>query len=161
VVNQLLAELDGPVANNDGVFVLAATNHPWDVDAALRRPGRLDRTVLVLPPDLPARVEILTRALAKVPSDDIDVERLADATDGYSGADLVQIVNVATEKALAQAMRTGERCPIRRADLKLAKAEVSASTLEWFSVAHGYAVYANSTGEYDELLQYIREKKLL
>ena len=51
--NQLLAELDGMDGDNEGVFVLAATNQPWDVDAALRRPGRLDRTVLVLPPDRP------------------------------------------------------------------------------------------------------------
>src|SRR5579871_6043920 len=59
VVNQLLAELDSLNGDNAGVFVLAATNHPWDVDTALRRPGRLDRTLLVLPPDRPAREAIL------------------------------------------------------------------------------------------------------
>ena len=58
-VNQLLAELDGVSSSNDGVFILAATNHPWDVDSALRRPGRLDRTLLVLPPDREARESIL------------------------------------------------------------------------------------------------------
>ncbi len=52
-VNQLLLELDDVTGGNEGVFVLAATNHPWDVDSALRRPGRLDRTLLVLPPDEP------------------------------------------------------------------------------------------------------------
>ena len=52
-VNQLLTELDGVNGVNEGVFVIAATNQPWDVDAALRRPGRLDRTLLVLPPDAP------------------------------------------------------------------------------------------------------------
>ena len=50
-VNQLLLELDDISGNNEGVFLLAATNHPWDVDSALRRPGRFDRTLLVLPPD--------------------------------------------------------------------------------------------------------------
>jgi ATPases of the AAA+ class len=54
-VNQLLLELDDVSGNNDGVFLLAATNHPWDVDSALRRPGRFDRTLLVLPPDAAAR----------------------------------------------------------------------------------------------------------
>ena len=54
-VNQLLLELDDVTGANEGVFVLAATNHPWDVDSALRRPGRLDRTLLVLPPDEQAR----------------------------------------------------------------------------------------------------------
>src|SRR5262245_4364317 len=59
VVVQLLAELDGMGADNEGVFVLAATNQPWDVDPALRRPGRFDRTILVVPPDLDARRKIL------------------------------------------------------------------------------------------------------
>ena len=52
VTNQLLMELDGIGADNEGVFILAATNTPWDVDPALRRPGRFDRCVAVLPPDL-------------------------------------------------------------------------------------------------------------
>ncbi|HXI95518.1 MAG TPA: tetratricopeptide repeat protein, partial [Candidatus Acidoferrum sp.] len=55
VVNQLLSEMDGFAGGNEGVFVLGATNHPWDVDTALLRPGRFDRTALVLPPDKPAR----------------------------------------------------------------------------------------------------------
>ena len=54
-VNQLLLELDDISGHNEGVFLLAATNHPWDVDSALRRPGRFDRTLLVLPPDAAAR----------------------------------------------------------------------------------------------------------
>jgi ATPase family associated with various cellular activities (AAA) len=66
VVNQLLSEMDSVNANNDGVFVLAATNHPWDVDTALRRPGRLDRTLLVLPPDAQARAAILRGPRAPV-----------------------------------------------------------------------------------------------
>src|SRR5258707_3787839 len=53
-VNQLLLELDDVSGNNEGVFLLAATNHPWDVDSALRRPRRFDRTLLVLPPDAAA-----------------------------------------------------------------------------------------------------------
>jgi len=54
-VNQLLAELDGVQNLNEGVYVLGATNHPWDIDVALRRPGRFDRMLLVLPPDEEAR----------------------------------------------------------------------------------------------------------
>src|SRR5215472_19034422 len=59
VVNQLLAEMDGVDVDNEGVFVLAATNHPWDVDSGLLRPGRFDRLALVLPPDRPARAAII------------------------------------------------------------------------------------------------------
>jgi SpoVK/Ycf46/Vps4 family AAA+-type ATPase len=81
VVNQLLAELDGVQTENRGVFVLAATNHPWDVDAALRRPGRFDRTVLVLPPDSRARAAILCAALRERPlAADVDPGALAQRT---------------------------------------------------------------------------------
>jgi SpoVK/Ycf46/Vps4 family AAA+-type ATPase len=161
VVNQLLAELDGAQADNDGLFVLAATNHPWDVDTALRRPGRLDRTVLVLPPDEPARRAILERALAQRPVQDVDAAKLARQTDGYSGADLVHIVETATEEALARSARTGALHPLTQGDVDTARKQVRPSTRAWFEVAHNYALYANEGGEYDELLAYIREKRLL
>ena len=66
-VNQLLSEMDSLGGRNDGVFVLGATNHPWDVDSALRRPGRFDRMLLVLPPDGPARAAILRHHLRDRP----------------------------------------------------------------------------------------------
>ena len=73
-VNQLLSELDGiDSAANEGVFVSAATNVPWDVDNALRRPGRLDRTILVLPPDGPAREVILRPHLHERPIENVDL----------------------------------------------------------------------------------------
>src|SRR5262249_29290569 len=161
VVNQLLAELDGATADNEGVFVLAATNHPWDVDTALRRPGRLDRTLLVLPPDAPARAAILRGALAERPVEPVDVNRLAARTDGYSGADLVHLVEVASEAALQESIRTGEMKPISMRQLEAATAQVKPSTRSWFAVAHNYALYAGDGGAYDDLLAYIRAHKLL
>src|SRR3954453_14065802 len=161
IVNQLLAELDGAQADNEGVFVLAATNHPWDVDTALRRPGRLDRTLLVLPPDEPARAEILRKALEQRPIRDVDVARLARHTDGYSGADLVHVVETAAEAALAESVRTGEMRPIPQRQLEQAVAATPPSTRAWFAIAHNYALYANEGGQYDELLAYIRTHKLL
>jgi SpoVK/Ycf46/Vps4 family AAA+-type ATPase len=162
VVNQLLAELDGAEADNEGVFVLAATNHPWDVDTALRRPGRLDRTVLVLPPDLPAREAILAGALAGRPTEPmLDVAKLARRTDGCSGADLVHLVEAASEAALQESVRTGSMRPIAQRQLEQAASEVSPSTRPWFGVAHNYALYANEGGQYDDLLAYIRTHKLL
>jgi SpoVK/Ycf46/Vps4 family AAA+-type ATPase len=161
VVNQLLAELDGAQFDNEGLFVLAATNHPWDVDTALRRPGRLDRTLLVLPPDEPARRAILERALAERPTERVDAAKLARQTDGYSGADLVHVVETATEEALGRSARTGALHPLTAGDLDRARKQVRPSTRAWFEVAHNYALYANEGGEYDELLAYIREKRLL
>jgi AAA+ superfamily predicted ATPase len=161
VVNQLLAELDGVTAGNDGVFVLAATNHPWDVDTALRRPGRLDRTVLVLPPDEPARAAIVERGLRDRPTEGIDVRRVAARTDGFSGADLVHLVDVAVEHALADSIRSGGARPVTQKDLDRARKEIGASTRPWFTTAHNYALYANQDGTYDDLLAYIRQHGLL
>ena len=79
VVNLFLAELDGADVDNDGVFVLGATNHPWDVDSALLRPGRFDRTLLVLPPDLEAREAILRLHLRGRPVESFDLRRIAEA----------------------------------------------------------------------------------
>lgn len=161
VVNQLLAELDGADADNDGIFVLAATNHPWDVDTALRRPGRLDRTVLVLPPDEPARAAILRRALRDRPTERVDPDRIAARTDGCSGADLVHLVEVAVEHALADSIRSGTARPVTQKDLERARKEVSPSTRPWFATAHNYALYANQDGTYDDLLTYIKANRLL
>ena len=112
-VNQLLHELDGVGAENEGVFILAATNAPWDVDPALRRPGRLDRTLLVLPPDAAAREEILRYHLRDRPVAGIDLRKLARATDGFSGADLAHLCDAAAEAALhrlgAQRRRAADR----------------------------------------------------
>jgi SpoVK/Ycf46/Vps4 family AAA+-type ATPase len=161
LVNQLLAELDGAQADNEGVFVLAATNHPWDVDTALRRPGRLDRTLLVLPPDPPARAAILLGALDGRPVDDVDIAKLARRTGGCSGADLVHLVETASEAALQESVRSGEMHPITQRQLDAAAGEIVPSTRAWFGVAHNYAMYANDGGQYDDLLTYIRAHKLL
>lgn len=160
VVNQLLAELDGVQADNEGVFVLAATNHPWDIDTALRRPGRLDRTVLVLPPDRAAREAILHKALEGRPIKAVDTAKLARRTEGCSGADLVHIVETASGLALQESVRTGAMHPISQQQLEQATSETAPSTRAWFGVAHNYAVYANEGGQFDELLAYIRTHKL-
>jgi SpoVK/Ycf46/Vps4 family AAA+-type ATPase len=161
VVNQLLAELDGAEEDNEGVFVLAATNHPWDVDTALRRPGRLDRSLLVLPPDQPAREAILGRELSERPVDRIDVAALARRTEEFSGADLVHLVETAAEEAISHSLQTGELAPITQVQVDLASKAVRPSTRAWFGVAYNYALYANEGGQYDDLLAYIRRHKLM
>src|SRR4029079_18096188 len=110
-VAQLLMELDGVDVVNEGVFVLAATNQPWDVDPALRRPGRFDRTVLVLPPDEPAREAIFRHHLQQRPIAGIDTSRLAKRTDGLSGADIAYACELAAEQALLDSVATGEPRP--------------------------------------------------
>lgn len=161
VVNQLLTELDGVGADNDGVFVLAATNHPWDVDSALRRPGRFDRTVLVLPPDLDARVAIWQLHLRERPVAGIDVRRLAKLTDGFTGADIAHACESAAEIALMEAAETGTVRMIGQADVEAALRELRPSVGPWFETARNVALFANDDGTYDELLAYLRKHRKL
>ncbi|HKG95997.1 MAG TPA: ATP-binding protein [Gemmatimonadaceae bacterium] len=162
VVNQLLAEMDSVASNNDGVFILAATNHPWDVDSALRRPGRLDRTLLVLPPDEPARRAIIGAGLAGRPAaSDVDAARLARKTEGYSGADVAHLCDSAAELAMEASLEAGEARPIRGADFARALKDVKPSTGPWFDTARHYAMYANEGGAYDELLEYLRARRMI
>ena len=159
-VNQLLLELDRADRDNDGLFLLAASNQPWDVDPALRRPGRLDRTILVLPPDEAARFAILTASLRNRPvQEGIDIRALAAATGGYSGADLAAIAESAAETALAASVAQGVLRPITAQDLDRARREVRPSTGPWFETAQNVATFANTSGEYDDLLVYLRTRK--
>ena len=161
VVNQLLAELDGATESNEGVFVLTATNSPWDVDPALRRPGRLDRTVLVLPPDVEARRALLELHLSKRPSAGVDSAALAAQTEGYSGADLAHMVDSAAELAMEDSIRRGQARPIEPQDFKRALRDVKPSTGAWFDTARNVAQFANDDGTYDDLVTYMRSRRLL
>ncbi|EWM17672.1 cell division protein FtsH [Kutzneria sp. 744] len=159
-VNQLLVELDDVRDSNEGVFVLAATNHPWDVDTALRRPGRFDRTLLVLPPDGEARQAILRYHLKGRHAEGIDIAKLAKRTEGYSGADLAHACDVAAEKALLDSVRSGRTRMIGAKDLEEALKEVRPSTGPWFAAARNVAMFANEGGQYDELLAYMKKHRL-
>ena len=159
-VNQLLAELDEVADTNEGVFVLAATNMPWDVDSALRRPGRLDRTLLVLPPDAPAREAILRHHLKSRPVAAIDLRKLAALSEGYSGADLAHVCETAAERALIDSARSGEVRFISMDNLLAALKEVRPSIGPWLETARNVALFANEGGQYDELLDYLKKRKL-
>jgi SpoVK/Ycf46/Vps4 family AAA+-type ATPase len=161
VINQLLSEMDGVNAKNEGVFVLAATNHPWDVDTALRRPGRLDRTLLVLPPDLEARASLLEMSLRDRPVQNIDVNGLAKTTEDFSGADLAHLADSASELAMEDSMTTGRVRSITMNDFKTALKDVRPSTRAWFETAKNYAMFANDAGQYDDLLEYLKAKKMM
>src|SRR6202522_905597 len=127
-VNQLLLELDDVGGtNNEGVFLLAATNHPWDVDSALRRPGRFDRTLLVLPPDAPAREGVFKLHLRDRPVAGIDPAKLASLHDRCSGADIGHICESAAEIALMDSVRLGAPRMIGNPDLEAAIGQVKPS----------------------------------
>ena len=102
VVSQLLTEMDS-IEKLSNVVVIAATNRPDLVDPALLRPGRLEKIVYVAPPDRNARLEILKIHTRKMPlADDVNLEEIAEQTEGYSGADLAALVREAAMNALRE-----------------------------------------------------------
>src|SRR3954451_16987837 len=160
-VNQLLLELDDVSGGNEGVFLLAATNHPWDVDSALRRPGRSDRTLLVLPPDAAAREGVFRYPLKDRPVAGIELAKLARQTDGYSGADIAHICETAGERALLDSVRLDEPRMIGTPPLEAAIGEVKPSLGAWFDTARTVALFANENGSYDDLAAYLRKRRLI
>ncbi|MEV5972160.1 tetratricopeptide repeat protein [Streptomyces sp. NPDC051921] len=162
VVNQLLTELDGVDGDrNEGVFVLAATNVPWDVDLALRRPGRLDRTLLVLPPDAPAREAILRYHLRDRPIESVDLSKIVKVTEDFSGADLAHVCETAAESALLDSARSGKVRMIGTKDLLQAAKQIRPSSESWFASARNVAMFANDGGMYDDLVAYLKKKRKL
>ena len=104
-LNQLLVEMDGFEAN-EGVIIIAATNRPDVLDPALLRPGRFDRQIVVPNPDVVGREKILRVHVRKVPlAPDVDLKIIARGTPGFSGADLMNLVN----EAALLAARRGKR----------------------------------------------------
>jgi ATP-dependent 26S proteasome regulatory subunit len=156
VINQFLAELDGVDTNNEGVLILAATNAPWHLDSAFRRPGRFDRIIFVPPPDKPARMEILRIMLQGKPTENIDYDYLAKKSDNFSGADLHALVDQTLEKKIEQAMKEGKPKPITTKDLESNLKDLRPSTAEWFATAKNYALYSNEGGTYDDIRKYLK-----
>jgi len=156
LVNQFLAEMDGVQSSNEGVLILGATNAPWHVDSAFRRPGRFDRVLFVPPPDEAARIEILRILLQGKPAADIDLKKIAAKTTDFSGADLKAIVDTAIEAKLHEAVRTGKPTPLTTKDLLAALKHIHSTTREWFATARNHALYANQGGIYDDILQYLK-----
>lgn len=156
LINQFLAEMDGVQSSNDGLLILAATNAPWHVDSAFRRPGRFDRILFVPPPDGPARVGILRLLTKGKPIDNVDYDQLAKKTEGFSGADLKAVIDQAIEAKLKDAMREGIPKPLTTRDIQSAAAGIKPSTKDWFSTARNYALYSNQGGTYDDILKYMK-----
>jgi AAA+ superfamily predicted ATPase len=157
IVNVLLTEMDGIAAKNENLMVLAATNTPWRVDDALRRPGRFDRILFVPPPDIPAREAIFKIHLRDLPVEKLDLTKLAQITDRFSGADLRAAVERASEKAIFQEMRTGRAGKLTQSLLVEVIKEMRPSTNEWLETARSYASYANRSGLYDDLVEFFEK----
>ena len=156
LVDQLLQELDAIGSDNRDLLVLAATNAPWDVDEALKRPGRFDRMLFVPPPDEPARARILELLLADRPVEGVDIARLARETRLFSGADIRALVERAVDDVIEEALETGGEPPLAMRHLERALRGMQPSTLEWLATARNYVEFANEGGRYDDVEKFLR-----
>ena len=159
LINQFLDELDGVRYDNDGVLVLAATNAPWHLDPAFRRPGRFDRIIFVPPPDESARGAILDLKLKGKPLGSLKLDKITKRTKDFSGADLEAIIDIAVEAKLEESIKKGTALPIETRDLEQALKKHRPTTREWFNTAKNYALFANESGLYDDILAYLNIKK--
>lgn len=157
LVSQFLSEMDGFAQNNEGVLLLGSTNVPWALDPAFRRPGRFDRVVFVPPPDEAARAEILRILIAGRPAEaELRPGLLAKGTSTFSGADLSHLVETASDAAIQESIAAGREVPIRTEHLQRALREVKPTTLEWLTTARNYARYSNESGQYDDVLAFLK-----
>jgi len=158
LVNELLAQMDGIEGTRDKVLILAATNEPWSIDPALRRPGRFTKLIFVPPPDTIARKEIIKIYLKERPIDkDIDYDRLAAITQNYSAADIRQICDEAADIPLRAAMRGNKIRKIGMDDLEAAIKRRKPSLLSWVRLSTKRMEYEMETEIFEEMSAYLKE----
>ena len=132
--------------NNAGVLILAATNVPWAIDPAFRRPGRFDRVLFVPPPDRAARASILQILLGGRPvAGEHRSGALAERTSGFSGADLENLVDTAADHAIAASLdaKSSESADRAPTPASPRSARSSRRRIEWLTTARNYARYSN------------------
>jgi transitional endoplasmic reticulum ATPase len=134
---------------------------PWDVDGAMKRPGRFSRQVFVPPPDAAARAEMLRIKLTGVPVEaDLTLDVVARRAEHYSGADIDGLIELAKESALHDSLGGQER-GLTAADFDAALERMQPSTLDWLRTVRNVVKYAGDDGSYKDVEQYLKRVKLL
>ena len=159
VVNEFLAQLDGFDQDNQGVLTLAATNMPWDVDPAIKRPGRLSKQIFVPPPDVQARAAMFELKLRDVPAEAIDVLALAHAAPYFSGADIDGVIDTAKDVVIGDIIESGSERPMRQDDLVKALETSVATTIDWLKTARNLVKYAGADSKYRDVGKYLKKVK--
>lgn len=118
-MSELLTQIDGVDTASDNLVLAAASNRPWDIDPAMKRPGRFGEHFYIPLPDLPAREFILRKKLEKIPgADQIDFAGLVERTERFSGADLNGLIDRILDPAFERAVEAGHAVPITEADVQ-------------------------------------------
>ncbi|WP_191557636.1 ATP-binding protein [Metabacillus idriensis] len=156
LVNQLLVELDGLQSFNDQVYIIGATNTPWYLDPALRRPGRFNSLLFIPPPSEEERELILSIKTKDKPQDKLELSKIAKVTTHFSGADLTQVIDDAISKAIERSLELGSLQPMSNTDLMKSAKDRSPTTLEWFATAKNYATFSDTNKDYKNVLHYMK-----
>jgi transitional endoplasmic reticulum ATPase len=156
LVNEMLINLDGVQGPLEKVLVLAGTNSPWDVDPALRRPGRFSKLVFVPPPDQLSRAQIFKIHMKERPIDSsVSIEDLAQKTEGYSSADIAQICTESADIPLMEALSGKQPRKINRDDFYAVIQKRTSSLYPWFKLARHQVEASGEQEVFGELLKCI------
>ena len=156
-VAQLLTEMDGMDSKDQQILLLAATNEPWAIDPALRREGRFGRTLFISPPDQKAREKIFSLSLANRPVDKINLTELGKLTQGFSGADVKSVCEIATDIPLRESIRTGTKRKITMNDVKDGIKKTDSVLKQWFEKANQQIIKKNLENSFKELVDASRD----
>jgi SpoVK/Ycf46/Vps4 family AAA+-type ATPase len=161
MTTHFLTEMDGINSKNEKLLVLGATNEPWSVDSAFRRPGRFDKVIFVPPPDETARTEILKiHSRGKNVDPTVPWAKLSAKMAHFSGADIRQVVEQAVERAVSDAIRSGDLRPVNQTDFQIALKSRRPTTMEWLRRSRNYVNFANKDGYYDDLQSFLERAKI-
>ncbi len=161
MISQLLTEINGLGNKEQKILLIAATNEPWSIDLALRREGRFGTSIFIPPPDLEGRKTILKNQLKNKPIENIDFNLLAEITDFYSGADLLEICNIAAENVLSECIKEDKVRPIIMKDILNAidnKKELI--TIKWFNKALKNIYATNNQDSFVDVVDYTNKNIL-
>lgn len=134
-VAQLLTEMDGMDSKDQQILLLAATNEPWAIDPALRREGRFGRTIFVPEPDFEARKQVFSIIMDKRPVEKLDYAKLAELTEGFSGADIKGVCEFATDIPLRESFTSGKTRKISMRDIQKGIENTQSIMEQWFQKA--------------------------
>jgi len=159
LLSRLASEISG-AATRRGPIVFSGTTAPWQVDMTLLTNGRLDRSLVILPPDAAARESILRENLGDVPMSGVDLPWIIERTRHFSVDDLVALTDRAT--ALAAISALGDDIVVGPGEMTRALREVRPGAPAWFSQVHENAVGGGSMeGMYDEVMTYMNANQLV
>jgi SpoVK/Ycf46/Vps4 family AAA+-type ATPase len=161
LVNEFLNQLDGVGHNNDDILFLAASNMPWDIDVAMKRPGRFSRQIFVPPPDHEAKVRILQIKLHNLPVDHMDEVAFAKRLVNFSGADIDGLIEKTKEAVIEKVIETGIERNISLADFERSLSSTIPSTEEWLRTAKNLVKYSGADRSYQEVEIYLKKNGLL